>query len=369
VLEWCEAVAGGVSADEASAVGLDDERPARPGEEVVVGATGFIGRRVVERLLSRGLPVTAAVRRTQGLPQALRGAALDGRLRLVRASLEDPAALSRAVAGARAVIHLATGGGATWDAIQRSMVQGSLDLGRACAERGARLVYVSSTAALYLGADAGAEVADAAGPDPLPEQRALYARGKIAAERALGGLAHERGLRLVIARPAIVLGEGGPFQHSGLGLWVRDNHCVGWGRGDTPLPLVLADDVAEALVLAALHPGTVLDGRSLNLAADAGLTAREVVAELARVTGRDLHFHARPLWLSQAMEIGKWIVKRAGGRADAPFPPWRDLKSRALAPRLVCETARGLLGWKPVEERGRFLELAVGVHAPRRTPA
>ena len=121
-------------------------------------------------------------------------------------------------------------------------------------------------------------------------------------------------------------------------------------------------------MLAALHPGAELDGRALNLAVDTGLTAREVVAELARVTGRDLHFHPRALWWSQALEIGKWIVKRVG-RKPAPFPSWRDLKSRALAPRLACETARTLLGWKPVEERERFLDLAVRVHAPRRGSA
>jgi hypothetical protein len=65
------------------------------------------------------------------------------------------------------------------------------------------------------------------------------------------------------------------------------------------------------------------------------------------------------------MEIGKWIVKRIGGRRDAEFPSWRDLKSRSLAPKLSCETARGVLGWQPVEGREAFLDQAVRVHAPR----
>jgi len=367
VLEWCEAATAKVSDREVSAEDLFTGAPARPGEVVVLGGTGFIGRRVVARLLERGVPVTAAVRRAHSLPPGITEAARAGRLRLVRASLEDPAALREAVRGAACVIQLATGGGATWEAIERSMVGGSRAVGEACLEHGVgRMIFVSSTAALYLGADAGATVGDAAGPDPQPEQRALYARGKIAAERALTELHRERGLPLVIARPAVVLGEGSALQHSGLGLWVRDNHCVGWGRGDAPLPLVLVDDVAEAIVRAALHAGDELHGRALNLAADTGLSAREVVDELRRSTGRDLHFHPRSLAFSQTLEVGKWLVKKAGRRPGAQFPSWRDLKSRALAPRLSCETAREVLGWRPVEEREPFLELAVRVHAPAR---
>ena len=369
VLDWCEAVTREVSDAEITAEDLFDAGPPRAGEVVVLGGTGFIGRRVVDRLLERGVPVTAAVRRAHSLPPRITEAARRGALRLVRASLEDRAALSEAVRGARCVIQLATGGGASWEAIERSMVGGSRAVGEACLEHGVeRLIYVSSTAALYLGSDAGAEVSDAAGPDPKPEVRSLYSRGKVAAERALEELARTRDLKLVIVRPSVVLGEGTALQHSGLGLWVRDNHCVGWGPGDTPVPLVLADDVAEALVAAAQHPtgeaGGELDGKSLNLAADTGLTARQVVAEMKRVTGRDLHFHPRSLWWSQVMEIGKWVVKKVGRRKGALFPSWRDLKSRAMVPRLPSETARRVLGWKPIEDRERFLDLAVRVHRP-----
>jgi predicted dehydrogenase/nucleoside-diphosphate-sugar epimerase len=366
VLDWCEAATAEVSDAEVTAEDLFTKEPARDGELVVLGGTGFIGSRVVDRLLERGVPVTAVVRRAHSLPPKILEAAKDGRVRLVRASLEDTDALREAVKGAKCVVQLATGGGATWEVIERSMVGGSLAVGEACLEHAVeRMVYVSSTAALYLGADAGPEVSDAVGPDPQPDVRALYGKGKIAAERALAGLQREKRLPLVIVRPAVVLGEGTALQHSGLGLWVRDNHCVGWGAGDTPLPLVLVDDVADALVAAALHEGDELHGKALNLAADTGLTAREVVAEMRRATGRDLHFHPRSLVKSQVMEIGKWIVKKVGRRPGVLFPSWRDLKSRAMVPKLSCDLARGALGWKPVEDRERFLDLAVRVHAPQ----
>jgi hypothetical protein len=52
-------------------------------------------------------------------------------------------------------------------------------------------------------------------------------------------------------------------------------------------------------------------------------------------------------------------VKKAGRRKDASFPSYRDLASRALTVPLACDLARTVLGWKPVEDRERFLALAV----------
>lgn len=363
VLEWCEQMAAGIPGELPRDDRLPEAGPARPGEVVVLGGTGFIGRRVVAGLLARGVPVSAVVRRAHSLPAELAEPAKRGELRLLRGSLEEREALRRALAGARVVLHLATGGGDTWEQVQRSMVQGSIAVAEAClADRVARLVYVSSIAALYLGPEAGSEVEDSTATDPQPQARDVYSRGKIAAEQALLEMHRQRGLPLVVVRPGVVLGEETPLQHSGLGLWVRDNHCVGWGPGDHPLPVVGVDDVADALARVALHEGPDLDGRALNLCSRAPLSAREIVEELRRATGRDLHFHPRPLWQSQVLEIGKWLVKKVGRRPGARFPAFRDLKSRSLAPRFTSRTAREVLGWRPVEEREEFLDRWVRVH-------
>jgi predicted dehydrogenase/nucleoside-diphosphate-sugar epimerase len=356
VLAWCEACVRPLPPHRPTPALTFEPRPARTGEVVVLGASGFIGRPTLRALLARGLPVTAAVRRPGNLGEELARAARSGALRLARAELEDAGQLAEAVRGARVVLHLATGGGATWEELERAMVAGSLALAEAClAARVERLVYVSSIAALYLGPDCGRALVDDADPtDARPTARALYARGKIAAEAALLGFARTRGLRLTIVRPGVVLGPEAPFQHSGIGLWVRDNHCVGWGLGERPLPLVLVEDVADALARLAAHAGPELDGKALNLAARVSLSARELVAAYARHTGRDAHFHPRALALSQGMEIGKWLVKKAGGRRDA-FPSYRDLKSRALWPAFTCRNAREVLGWTPVDDAREFL--------------
>ncbi|MEM8713528.1 MAG: hypothetical protein AAGG01_21500, partial [Planctomycetota bacterium] len=143
--------------------------------------------------------------------------------------------------------------------------------------------------------------------------------------------------------------------------WVRDNHCVGWGLGDNPLPLVLADDVADALVAATLAEGDGVDGQAINLCANPGISGHEAVDVLTRATGRKMEFHPRGLFTSQLMEVGKWLVKKAG-RRNAPFPSYRDLKSRALISPFSSNLAREKLGWKPVEDKEEFLDKAIRIY-------
>ncbi|MBL8863540.1 MAG: NAD-dependent epimerase/dehydratase family protein [Planctomycetes bacterium] len=366
VLSWCDALAAAAPAAPPPAPPPPAPGPARAGEVVVLGATGFIGTRTVARLLAVGAPVTVVARRAHALPPVVAEGVRSGAIRFFRGSLADRAALEAACAGADAVISLATGNGDTWEAVERGMVRGSVQAAEAALAAGVRrFVYVSSIAALYTGPDAGRELLDATPLDPRGAERSLYSRGKIAAERALFELYRTRGLPLVVARPGVVMGAGTPLQHSGLGVWNRDNHCVGWGRGDVPLPIVWVDDVADALCRAARHPGREIDGRAMNLCARAPLTAAEIVAELRRVTGRDLHFHPRRLEFSQALEIGKWLVKKAGRRPGVTFPSWRDLQARSLSVTFACDVARLMLGWKPVEDREALLERCVRVYRPR----
>lgn len=224
---------------------------------------------------------------------------------------------------------------------------------QALAAKVARFVYTSSTAALWLG-DAGS-IDGSAPPDARPQERSAYARGKIAAEAALLPL-RAQGLPLVIVRPAIVVGEGGIREHSGVGLWVRDNHCVGWGLGRHPLPFVLADDCADGLVAALSAPAAV--GKSYNLAGDAKLSARDYVEALAKHSGRDYRFHPTPLRWMWLQEVGKYVVK-ALARRPREWPAFRDLASRSFRTTLDCRDARRDLGFAPESDRARLLARAL----------
>lgn len=362
VIEMCERIADAAGVSWAKHPPFEPplQPPApRPGEVVVTGATGFLGRSVVPMLRAEGRPVTVLVRRPEYTPEFLR----DPDIRVLVGDARDSTAVQRAVQGASAVLHMATCAAGPGEKVEDSMIAGARAVGEACLDAGVeRLVFVSSTAALYLG---GSEsVKGSVGPDPRPSRRAEYSRGKIAAEQELGRLARERGLPLVIMRPAIVVGEGGVLNHSGVGLWVRDNHCVGWGMGRHPLPFVLVRDCARALVASVSAPGVL--GKSYNLAGDVRPSAVDYVREMRRRTGRDFHFHGQPIWLIMAVEIGKWLIKVAA-RRPRELPSARDFRSRGFTAQLDCHDAKLELGWQPEADAARFYDEALPM--PRPVPA
>lgn len=355
VLEMCAQTA--VAADVATSpppapAPLPEPGPARQGEVVVLGGTGLIGRRAVRRLLQANRPVTLLVRRPELLPASWR----DGSVRVFVGDAADRAALDRAFAGAERVLHLATAAGSDPARVDETMAAAVRAAGEAARAAGVvRFVYASSTAALYLGGDGAID--GAVGTDPKPAARAGYARGKIRSEAVLRELAAadsagEPGLSVTIVRPAIVLAYDGIHEHSGVGLWVRDNHCVGWGSGRHPLPFVLASDCAQAL-LAALD-SEAAHNRSYNLAGAVALSARDYVEAMATRTGRDYHYHPTPIWWMWLQEVGKYAVK-ALARKPGAWPAWRDFASRSFRTVLECDDARRDLGFAPEQDRSRLL--------------
>ena len=320
----------------------------------LLGGTGFIGVHTVRALLDAGRRVSVMARSLRNLPAVLG----DPRVSLHRGDIRDADAVARAIGEATVVVNLAHGGGGgTFEEIRAAMVGGAETVAEVCRERGVkRLVHVGSVAALYLG-DQPEPVTGATPPDPQAERRADYARAKVLADRMLLGFA---GLGVVILRPGIVVGEGGPAFHSGLGFFNTEQHCIGWGGGRTELPFVLVQDVAAAIVAACFADG--IDGRSYNLVGDVRMTARDYTATLGRALGRPLKFHPQSptqLWLE---DTGKWLVKRVGGRT-APRPQLRDFRSRAMTARFDCGDAKRDLGWRPEADRAAFVARAIDVHA------
>ncbi|MEC8653841.1 MAG: Gfo/Idh/MocA family oxidoreductase [Planctomycetota bacterium] len=349
VLKMCEqvAAAAGARLDPPPApAALPAPGAARPGEVVVLGGTGLIGRRCVRVLRKAKRPVTMLVRKPDLLPPELR----DGSVRVFVGDAADPTALAQAFQGAERVLHLATAAGPDPAKMERAMADAVRAAGEAARDASVRrFVYASSTAALWLG-DAGT-VDGAAGTDPQPTARPAYSRGKIASEQALAELGAQ-GREVTVLRPAIVVAYDGIFEHSGVGLWVRDNHCVGWGLGKHPLPFVLASDCAQAFVAALDAPNA--GGKAYNLAGDVALSARDYVEAMAARTGRDYHFHPTPLWWMWSQEFGKYVVKKLARKAG-DWPAYRDFASRSFTTQLDSGDAKMDLGFTPESDRGRFL--------------
>jgi len=323
----------------------------------VLGGTGFIGTALVKRLRAAGMTVSVMARNTANLSAEFTANGVT----LHRGDIRDPADVARAIAGTKFVVNLAHGGGGeSWDEIRDAMVGGAETIAKACIADGNKpLIYVGSIAALYLGPDAGS-VTGSATPDAQAKRRADYARAKALCELRLAEMRRQSGLAVTILRPGLVVGEGTSPFHSGLGFFNNTQHCIGWNDGRNPLPFVLVEDVADAIILALRRPA---EGKSYNLVGDVRPNARDYLAELARRLRRPLRFHAKSPFGIYASEVGKWCVKRIGGRKIA-MPSLRDILSRGLRAPFDCSDVKSELGWRPVCDPSVFYAHAFGPTSP-----
>lgn len=331
----------------------------KPVDCVVLGGTGFIGQAVVRKLAAAGKSVRVAARNTERLSEDFEREAVE----IARGSVTDRVFLEAVMEGAECVINLAHGGGgATFEEIRKALVGSATLVAETARARGVKkLLHVSSIAALYLG-DPDKVIRHTALADPDKEKRGDYARAKAEAEEFLIKSCAQEGMAIGIFRPGIVVGAGASPFHSGVGLFNRERYCLGWNRGKNPLPFVLVEDVAEALVKAAFEVSPEkINGFSFNIVGDVRMTAREYIAALARETQRPLRYRPQYVLAQQSGEIIKWIMKIIG-RRRVPFPSLRDLKSRGMPSAFDISFEKTQLGWSPVADRNEFIDKAIKVH-------
>src|ERR1035441_9695104 len=172
------------------------------GPALVTGGTGFLGRRIVERLLSQGRAVSVAGR-TPAPDLEARG------VRFMRAPLEDPGALGEACAGMDTVFHVAARGGGwgRYSDFFRANVLGTRAVVAGCRTHGVRrLVHTSTPSVVYNGLDlAGADESlplTTRCPSPYPLTKAAAEAEVLAA--------HTPELGTVALRPHLIWGPGDP---------------------------------------------------------------------------------------------------------------------------------------------------------------
>ena len=208
------------------------------GRTLVTGGTGFIGGRLVEKLmLSQRGPVRATLR---DWSRAARLARFD--LDLVRADLADTTALAAAVDGCETVYHCAY----SYESAEVN-VDAAEALVAACAEAGVRRLVLLSSLAVY---------------DPLPDQPfdeswpcepsgMDYSDAKLAIEQAVVEAAKRHGTPVAILQPTTVYG---PFCVSwtiGAARQLRTGKLVLPASRIGSLRPIYVDDVVDAMLLAA----------------------------------------------------------------------------------------------------------------------
>jgi len=316
-----------------------------PQSVLVTGASGFIGRHLVQRLIDRGCQVSCLVRATSHID----GLWSSG-VQLITGDVTDQTSIEQALAVSQAgvVFHLA---GLT-KALRKdeflSINAGGVEtVAAACAGRADKpvLIVVSSLAAAGPCAVGQPRVeSDAAAPV------SAYGRSKLAAE--LTAARYAGMMPISIVRPPIVFGPGDrgvlemfrPIARWGI-------HAVP-GRGERRFSLIHTADLVEGLLLVAekgerLHPNGSPGQGIYFMAADDYPTYAELGQAMATALGKK---HATVVHLPGPLvqlvglcgDAMTWIQQR---------PAWvnSDKMTEALAGSWMCSSAKACtqLGWSP----------------------
>lgn len=246
---------------------------------LVTGATGFVGSHVAKLLAERGEAVRVLVRPTS------RADVLDGiRCERVTGDLRDPNSLADALEGVQRVFHVAADY-RLWARdpaeIYTSNVEGTRNLLVTARELGVeQFIYTSTVATIAVPTHDG-QLADESTPASLKQMIGHYKRSKFIAEREVLAFSREK-MRVIVVNPTTPVGPG-DWKPTPTGKIVVDFLN---GRMpafvDTGLNLVAVEDVAAGHLLAAEcgRPGEryLLGGQNMTL--------KEILRELARITGR-----------------------------------------------------------------------------------
>ncbi len=328
---------------------------------LVTGATGFIGRYLVARLLADGERVRAYVRRPEKLEPDVRS-----RIEVVRGDLNDRDSLNAAVRGAHTVLHLAACAQAwarnssVFDDANVRAVGWLLEAAERSGVR--RLVHVSTALTLPL--------ADRSEAKPPKRSITPYERTKLEGERLVEAYAR-RGYHGIVVHPTRVYGPGPMNDANGVtrvvDLYLRGRFRVRIDDGDVRANYVHADDVATGIRLAAEsgRPGAhyVLGGPD-------NVSLRDFLELVGRISGVRNRVLAVPPAAALAVAHAARAWGRLGGRTsltpewvrvfltDLPFDLARERSELGYEPRYLARGLAETIAWlgasyrTPAESRG-----------------
>ncbi len=353
IVAWAERATRG-AASEKQAMLHEAAIAPPPARILVTGATGFLGRALVARLLKNGESIRVLARRTvpalEGNPQ----------VHVVRGDLGDPEAVERAVQGVELVYHVGAGMRGGTEAFESGTVWGTKNVVAACLRYGIkRLVYVSSLSVLdHAGHRRNAPVTESSPIEPHPELRGSYSQTKLIAENLVLDAIQNRGLPAVILRPGQIFGPG-TENATPSGVIALAGRWIVMGSGSLRLNLVYVEDVIDALLLAATRPDVC--GQIFHLVDHETLTQREHV-DVCRRRSPSLRVSYVPKGVLYTMAMGVEIL----GRLLRRQVPLSRYKIRSLAPLAPFDgsAARNKLGWTPHVGTREGLRLTFGKNDP-----
>lgn len=255
---------------------------------MILGASGFIGRRLTLHLANQGTPVVAATR--QAVEFAHPG------VRNIVAPWDQKAQFLDWLPQCEAVVHAAsisTPGSSDAQPQLDGNLRTTLALIEALQDNPAcRVVFLSSAGALYGERESPAQESDALLP------RSYHGAGKVASESFLRAWATQYSGTSVILRPSNVYGPGQPAR-AGFGIVSAALDCA---RSGTPLDVWGATSIRDYLFIddflalcdASLRHSLDQGTHVFNAASGESLSVADLVDRISSVTGRPIERRIQP---------------------------------------------------------------------------
>jgi nucleoside-diphosphate-sugar epimerase len=288
---------------------------------MVTGASGFVGKRLCEALVTRGIDCVATSRSGGA------GVIGVGELRADtdwREALQDVGVVVHLAARVHVMVETESD---PLQAFRRANVDGTIRLAEQAVQAGVRrFVYVSSVKV-----NGEATHARPFSVDDVPAPEDPYGISKREAEDALRSFAAQSGLELVIVRPPLVYGPGVKANFQSLMRAVRRGMPLPIGAVHNRRSMVALDNLIDFLILAAAHPGA--PGRTFLVSDGDDMSTATLARKLGAAMQQSPRLVPVPVWALSL--IGKLTGKSAVV----------DRLTSSL--QVDSRPCRELLGWTP----------------------
>jgi nucleoside-diphosphate-sugar epimerase len=303
---------------------------------LVTGASGFIGGRLAERLVTEeGVGVRAMVRRVKRA-ERLRKLPLE----IVQADLLDPSSLREAIDGCDLVFHCAAMVRETGDRNEffRTNVKGTENILKVSSDMGIKKFIHFSSVAVY-----GMNPPDRADETtPCQPCGNLYCDTKIDAEKAVWAAHQGRRLPVVVIRPANVYGpHSNPWTVRPIRL-INSGQMMLIDGGTGFCNYVYIDNLLDATLAATKRDPSV--GQVYLISDGIGVMWKEFFGYYAQMAGKP-NIRSVPKWLGKTIALAMELTSKLTGK-----PPKITREAVGFLTRQACfsiEKARHELGYQP----------------------
>jgi nucleoside-diphosphate-sugar epimerase len=303
---------------------------------LITGATGFIGSRLAQRLVTEeGARVRALVRNPE------KGRSLvDLGVELAPGDITAPASLQAAISGCQLIFHAAAwvSERGTKAEVWRVNVTGTENMVKAAvANRASRFVHLSSCA--VYGSLQRHNIDE---QTPTQMRGNLYGDSKVAAEQVVFRAYQEQQLPVVVVRASQVYGPGSPQ------FTIRPVEVIKAGKmilidgGRHLCKPIYIDDLIDGLILCAKHEAAV--GEAINLTDNEAIAWRDFFGAYGQMLKID-SFPSIPFSLALGLAYANEIKAAVTGK-EAGFSR-RVVKALCSSNSFSNQKARKLLGWEP----------------------